>query len=85
MPTYEIRITKTALKDINQLSSKLKAKLKDILINVVAENPYEGKKLLGDLESNYSIRLTHKNRIVYSINEEQKIVYIKRAKTHYGD
>jgi mRNA-degrading endonuclease RelE of RelBE toxin-antitoxin system len=85
MPTYEIRITKTAFKDINQLSAKLKVKLKDILVNVVAENPYEGKKLLGDLEGNYSIRLTHKDRIVYSINEEQKIVYIKRTKTHYGD
>jgi len=85
MPEYEIRITKTALKDINQLSSKLKAKLKDILVNVVADNPYEGKELLGDLEGNYSLRLTHKDRIVYSINEEKKIVYIKRTKTHYCD
>jgi mRNA interferase RelE/StbE len=84
MQEYEIRITKTALKDINQLSPKLKAKLKDILNNVVAQNPYEGKKLLGDLEGNYSIRLTHKDRIVYSIDEEKKIVYIKRTKTHYG-
>jgi mRNA-degrading endonuclease RelE of RelBE toxin-antitoxin system len=85
MPEYDIRITKTALKDINQLSPKLKAKLKDILNNVVAHNPYEGKKLFGELEGNYSIRLTHKDRIVYSINEEKKIVYIKRTKTHYGE
>jgi mRNA-degrading endonuclease RelE of RelBE toxin-antitoxin system len=85
MPEYEIRITKTALKDISQLSPKLKAKLKDILINVIAQNPYEGKKLLGELEGNYSIRLTHKDRIVYSINEERRIVYIKRTKTHYEE
>lgn len=80
---YEIRITKTALKDINQLSIKNKEILKNILINVVAQNPYEGKKLLADLAGNYSIRLTYKDRIVYSIDEENKIVYIKRARTHY--
>ena len=85
MSGYDIQITKTAVKDINQLSAKLKQKLKDILINVVANDPYEGKKLLGDLEGNYSIRLTHKDRIVYSIDEKNKIVYIKRAKTHYGE
>lgn len=85
MSGYDIQITKTAVKDVNQLSAKLKQKLKDILINVVANNPYEGKKLLGDLEGNYSIRLTHKDRIVYSIDEKNKIIYIKRAKTHYGE
>ena len=85
MSGYDIQITKTAVKDINQLSAKLKQKLKDILINVVSNSPYEGKKLLGDLEGNYSIRLTHKDRIVYSIDEKNKIVYIKRAKTHYGE
>jgi len=85
MSGYDIQITKTAVKDISQLSAKIKQKLKDILINVVSNSPYEGKKLLGDLEGNYSIRLTHKDRIVYSIDEKNKIVYIKRAKTHYGE
>ena len=59
-------------------------KLKDILLEVLSVTPYEGKKLVGDLEGNYSLRLDLKDRIVYSIDEKNKIVYIKRAKTHHG-
>lgn len=82
---YRIEITKTALKDIRKLTPKMKNKLKDILIHVLAVNPEEGKKLLGDLDGNYSIRLNLKDRIVYSIDDDAKIVYIKRARTHYGE
>lgn len=82
---YRIQITKTALKDIKKLTAKMKKKFKDILLNVISIDPYEGKKLLGDLEGNYSVRLNFKDRIVYSIDEEKKTVYIKRARTHYGE
>jgi len=85
MERYEIRITKQALKDIGELSPKMKKKLKDILTEVLALTPHEGKKLMGDLEGNYSLRLNIKDRIVYSIDEDHKTVYVKRAKTHYGD
>ena len=85
MANYEIKITKTALKDINLLSPKLKEKLKSILIEIISDNPYIGKKLVGDLSPHYSYRLNIKDRILYLINEEKKVVYIKRAKTHYGN
>jgi len=84
MIRYEIRITKKALKDIRELSPSMKKKLKDIFIEVLSVTPYEGKKLVGELEGNYSVRLSFKDRIVYSIDEKNRIVYIKRAKTHYG-
>jgi len=82
--SYEIKFTKQAFKDTKGLTPKLKNKLHDILLEVVAKNPGEGKKLIGDLEGNYSLRLNLKDRIVYSIDEEEKIVYVKRARTHYG-
>ena len=82
--SYEIQITKQAFKDIKSLTPKQKKKLQDILLEVVAQNPLEGKKLIGDLEGNYSIRLNLKDRIVYSIDEDKKNIYIKRARTHYG-
>ena len=85
MSEYHIRITKTAKKDINKLSPKMKNKLKAILVNILSDSPYEGKRLIGNLEGNYSIRLNITDRIVYSINEQNKTVYIKRAKTYYGD
>jgi mRNA interferase RelE/StbE len=85
MVTYEIKITKTALKDINSLSPKLKKKLKNILIEIISDNPYIGKKLVGDLSLHYSYSLNIKDRILYSIDENNKVVYIKCVRTHYGN
>ncbi len=82
---WEVRFTKQAKKDVESLTPKLKAKLRDILVEVLARNPYEGKKLLGDLAGSYSYRLTYKDRIVYSLDEEHRIIYIERARTHYGE
>ena len=82
---YEIRFTKEAIKDINKLSPKLKKKLKEIAISQIAEEPDSGKKLIGDLTGFFSMRLSYKDRIVYSINEEDNIVIIHRAKTYYGE
>ena len=82
--TYSIRITHQAKKDIDKLPPKLKKKLKDILINVLSVNPYEGRKLLGDLSGSYSYRLTFQDRIVYSIQEKERTICIERARTHYG-
>lgn len=85
MKKYEIFFAKQAFKDFKKLSPKFQKKLKKILQDVISMNPYMGKKLLGDLEGNYSFRLNIKDRIVYSIDEKEKRVYIKRTKTHYGD
>ena len=82
---YEIRFTKTAFKDVEKLSLKLKQKLKEILLKRVAEEPYSGKKLIGDLTGFFSIRLSYRDRIVYSVDEKKKTVYIHRARTHYGE
>ena len=82
---YAIQITYRAEKDIKQLTPKLKRKLCDILTEVIAGNPWQGKKLIGDLAGSYSYRLTYKDRIVYSIDTARKIVYVERAATHYGE
>ncbi|MFH0984159.1 MAG: type II toxin-antitoxin system RelE/ParE family toxin [Candidatus Omnitrophota bacterium] len=84
-PLYEVRITRRAEKDIQTLTPKLREKLKDILIEVISKNPFEGKKLLGDLEGSYSYRLSYQDRIVYSIDKLNRIVYLERARTHYGN
>jgi addiction module RelE/StbE family toxin len=83
--SYRIRFTKLAQKDIKKLSPKLKAKLQDILRNRLAVNPFSGKVLIGDLEGYYSVRLSYKDRIVYSIHEAELVVVVVRAKTHYGE
>lgn len=82
---FEVRITRRAEKDIKKLTPELKRKLYDILTEVVTEDPFQGKKLVGDVAGSYSYRLTYKDRIVYSINAKERVVYIERAATHYGE
>lgn len=82
---YDIRFTKEALKDTKKLTPRLKAKLKEILERQVCEDPHSGKKLIGQLQGFYSLRLSFQDRIVYSIDEEKQIVYIHRTRTHYGE
>ena len=82
---YEVRITRRAEKDIKRLTPSLKRKLCDILTEVVARDPFQGKKLVGDLTGSYSCRLTYKDRIVYSIDTKGRIVYVERAATPYGE
>ena len=82
---WQIRFTKQAKKDVDSLSPKLKRKLHDILVNTVINNPYAGKRLMGDLLGSFSFRLTHKDRLVYSVDEKAKVIYIERTRTHYGD
>ena len=82
---WEVRFTKQAKKDVEKLPPKLRAKLRDILVEVLAQDPYAGKRLLGDLEGSYSYRLTYRDRIVYSLDEEERVLYVERAQTHYGE
>lgn len=83
--SYRIRFTRKAAKDIEKLTPKLRDKLKDILRRRIAIDPYSGKALVGSLKGYYSVRLGFKDRIVYSIHDNELVVLILRAKTHYGE
>ena len=85
MNPYEIRFTREAAKDVHKLTPKLRQKLREILTATIAPNPCCGKRLVGDLEGFHSYRLTHKDRIVYSVDEDSRIVFVHRARTHYGE
>ena len=83
--TYRIRLTRQAAKDVKKLSTKLQTKLKDVLRNRLAVDPYSGRALVGDLKGYYSVRLSYRDRIVYSIRDDELIVLVVRARTQYGD
>lgn len=85
MKPYEIRLTRVAVKDFHALTPKLQLKLRQILLETLSKDPYCGKRLVGDLAGFFSYRLTYKDRIVYSVSEPQRTVFIHRAKTHYGE
>ncbi len=82
---YTLVFTKKAQKEFQRLSPKLQAKAKDILRHKIACQPMAGKPLIGSLKGYYSVRLSYQDRIVYRIEEDQCIVLIVRARSHYGD
>lgn len=82
---YRIRFTKRAAKDVKTLTGKLQTKLKEILRNRIARAPYGGKPLVGELKGYYSVYLTFKDRIVYTAHNDELVVVIIRASTHYGE
>ena len=84
MKPFAIRFTKEAAKDVKKLSPRLKRKLREMLQDDIATDPLSGKKLVGDLLGFYSVRLTHKDRVVYSVDKTPRTVYVHRARTHYG-
>lgn len=82
---FAVWITRQAEKDIARSTPRLRQKLAAILYDVIAVDPYAGKKLVGDLTGYRSLRLTYKDRIVYRIDERARVIYILRAASHYGD
>ena len=85
MKAFDVRFTREAAKDVKKLSPALKKKLREILVNTIAPEPTAGKKLVGDLQGFYSIRLSYKDRIVYPIDAESHTVFVHRARTHCGE
>ncbi|WP_353813171.1 hypothetical protein [Moorena sp. SIO1G6] len=51
--------------------------------DTISINPYAGKKLVGNLAGFFSMGLSYKDRIIDTIDNEHKLIYIHRAKTHY--
>jgi mRNA interferase RelE/StbE len=80
---YRVVFARRAAKDINQPSPMLQKKLQAIVNNRLAIEPHSGKRLVGELEGYRSVRLSYKDRIVYRIDDDNQVVYIVRARTHY--
>lgn len=85
---YKILITKTANKDKEKIKQypALQKKVQNLL-EVIKDNPYQNpppyEKLVGDLNSCYSRRINIQHRLVYTIDEESKIIKIISMWTHY--
>lgn len=79
--------TKQAQKDAVKIS---RAGLRDkaqVLLDILAENPYQNppsyEKLVGDLSGACSRRINIQHRLVYQVLEEGRTVKVIRMWTHY--
>ena len=84
---YKIEYHKKAVKEISKLKeNKLDIKAKK-LIELLKENPYQTpppyEKLTGDLKGLYSRRMNIQHRLIYKVNEDEKVVRILSLWSHY--
>ncbi len=81
---YTIEYSKKAIKDAELITGSMRKKIKKY-IDELKENPYNPprEKLIGDLQGAYSKRLNIQHRMIYTVDEKNKIVRIVRCWTHY--
>ena len=82
---WKIEFSRAAVKDAKKLkSAKLEINVKN-LIAILKNNPYEPpyEKLSGNLKGYYSRRINIKHRLVYSVNDENKLIRIVSIWSHY--
>ena len=84
---YKIMFSKQAMKDRRRIAEAGLEKRAKALLAVLAENPYQSpppcEKLVGDLSGFYSRRINLQHRLVYSVDDEARLVRILRLWTHY--
>lgn len=87
MSQWRLLYTKQARKDARKLADSGLRPRAEELLKILEENPYRNppryEKLVGDLEGAYSRRINIQHRLVYSVDEEEKVVKVIRMWTHY--
>ena len=84
---FRTLLSKQAVKDLEKLKQSGLSKKAKLIVDSLKENPYclPCEKLVGNLKGFYSKRLNIQHRIVYKVDEEEKVVLIVSMWTHYGD
>ena len=86
---YEIELTAEAERDLLFWSKNDKKTLKRIraLIANMRETPYTGlgkpEALRHEWSGFYSRRIDSRNRLVYTVNEDQQLITIHQMRYHY--
>ena len=73
-PKYKVVLSRQTERFYKKLEGKDKTNVRECLISL-EEEAYAGKRLHGDLKENFSLRVG-KLRIVYTVSEKNKIVYV---------
>ncbi|WP_071590821.1 Txe/YoeB family addiction module toxin [Synechococcus sp. PCC 7336] len=82
---WRIEFSRNAVKSTPKLrSANLEANVRGLL-NILRRNPHEPpyEKLSGNLQEYYSRRINIKHRLVYSVDNETKIIRVVSVWSHY--
>lgn len=85
--SYQLVFTKQAQKDAKKLTSSGLRRKAESLLEIIKIDPFQTpppyEKLIGDLAGAYSRRINIQHRLVYQVNESERVVKVIRLWTHY--
>ena len=76
---YKLLFDDKVLKDLKKIDKHWQKKILELIKTKLIENPYIGKKLVGDLSSYYRYRI-HDYRVIYEILEDEIVLVIIKIK-----
>ena len=86
----KLEFSKLALADLSfwkKTDRKTAQKVTDLLLEIL-ETPYSGKgkpePLIGNLSAYWSRRINGKDRIVYCVDEQAGVIFIRSLRKHYN-
>lgn len=85
--TWQVTLSRQAEKDAKKIAQAGLKPQVGKLLELLTENPFitppPYEKLVGNLQGFYSRRITIQHRLVYRVDETEKVVHVLRMWTHY--
>ncbi|MBF0287897.1 MAG: Txe/YoeB family addiction module toxin [SAR324 cluster bacterium] len=85
--SWSVILSRSAVKDAKKLKQAGLKSQAERLLKILQENPFENypayEQLVGNLKGYYSRRINIQHRLVYSVDEEQRVVHVLRMWSHY--
>lgn len=85
----KLEFSRVAMADLafwKKADRKMAQKVTALLLEIL-ETPYTGKgkpeQLVGNLSGYWSRRINSKDRIIYSVDEEARSIFIRSLRKHY--
>jgi len=76
---YKLLFDEEVVKDLRKIDKTQQSKILSVIKLKLIENPYVGKKLIGDLSPLYRYRVGN-YRIIYDIVEKEVVVVVIKIK-----
>ncbi len=82
---WQVILSKQAKKDARKIASRGLKTQAQTLLKILQDNPYQPpyEKLVGNLAGFYSRRINIQHRLVYEIQEKERIVRVLKMGRHY--
>lgn len=84
--TFKLLFDDKVIKDLKKIDPIWQRKILATVSNTLPNNPYAGKKLVGDLSPYYRLRIGD-YRVIYEIQEQEifvNVIRIRHRKSVYG-